>query len=173
MFVVLRTRARHSATVTFKATAATVTRPIYPSHHGVKYQTINFSSQVRLHESTISPHRTGLDAMADKRCEHEEEEHCCSEKEYLSYQDEAEEEEEHSTIYINNSCGKVFFFHDVPADRVEEWFENNDVETIVSNNLSSCEWGCACDFDQYKQDEREEHPETVDSWQYQTGFIKT
>jgi hypothetical protein len=71
-------------------------------------------------------------------------------------------------LFINNSCGKVFFFNNVVTDNIEDWFEENGIETIVSNNLNSCEWGCACDFDHYKVSEMKEYPNEVECWQYQT-----
>ena len=45
------------------------------------------------------------------------------------------------TIYINNSCGGLFCFKEVPTDDIEMWFDNNDISSFVGNNLSSCDWG--------------------------------
>lgn len=47
-------------------------------------------------------------------------------------------------IWISNSCGKLFFFKDVPKEDngdINEWFNCNDIEEIVDNNFSSCDWG--------------------------------
>jgi hypothetical protein len=49
--------------------------------------------------------------------------------------------EQLQTIYINNSCGGLFVFKEVPTDDIEMWFDNNDIGTLVGNNLSSCDWG--------------------------------
>ena len=47
-------------------------------------------------------------------------------------------------IWISNSCGKLFFFKDVPKEDngdINEWFNCNDIDEIVDNNFSSCDWG--------------------------------
>jgi len=47
-------------------------------------------------------------------------------------------------IYISNGLGGLFIFGRVPMDEdndIEEWFEENNVATMVGTNYSSCQWG--------------------------------
>ena len=52
--------------------------------------------------------------------------------------------EERVDIFINNACGQLFFFKNVwiMGGGIDDWFDANDIEDVVENNLGSCDWGC-------------------------------
>jgi len=48
-----------------------------------------------------------------------------------------------TAVFINNACGRIFFFKNVLIvdGGIEDWFDDNDIEDVVDNNLGSCDWG--------------------------------
>lgn len=48
-------------------------------------------------------------------------------------------------MWLSNACGKLFIFSDVPVyddgDIYGEWWDANDIDSIVENNQNSCCWG--------------------------------
>ena len=46
-------------------------------------------------------------------------------------------------IWVSNSCGQLFIFKDVPIEDgdIDGWWDANEIDDVVGNNLNSCEWG--------------------------------
>ena len=53
------------------------------------------------------------------------------------------------TIWVSNSCGKLFIFNNVPKpsdlpfweNYVSYFWEKNNISRVVGNNYNSCDWG--------------------------------
>merc|ERR1712070_205983 len=74
---------------------------------------------------------------------------CTNEKELEDYTEEKEEEVTKKTIWVSNSCGKLFIFNNVPKpsdlpfweNYVSYFWEKNNISRVVGNNYNSCDWG--------------------------------
>ena len=77
---------------------------------------------------------------------------CTNEKELEECTEEEEEDvtkKTGMTIWVSNSCGKLFIFNNVPnpsdlpfwENAVSDFWDKNNISRVVGNNYNSCDWG--------------------------------